>query len=97
MEIAAFDEFTALTSGELATLGITNQRLVVNGVFTARDREKGKVDVYRISLTALADGDATTVVLVTRAEGPALAEAARSVDRSDISLSGHGCPLVRTS
>jgi arsenite-transporting ATPase len=38
----------------------------------------GKVDVYRNSLTALGDGEATTVVLVTRADGPALAEAART-------------------
>jgi arsenite-transporting ATPase len=39
---------------------------------------QGKVDVYRNSLTALGDGEATTVVLVTRADAPALAEAART-------------------
>jgi arsenite/tail-anchored protein-transporting ATPase len=39
---------------------------------------QGKVDVYRKSLTALGDGEATTVVLVTRADAPALAEAART-------------------
>jgi arsenite/tail-anchored protein-transporting ATPase len=39
---------------------------------------QGKVDIYRNSLTALGDGEATTVVLVTRADGSALAEAART-------------------
>jgi arsenite/tail-anchored protein-transporting ATPase len=39
---------------------------------------QGKVDVYRKSLTALGDGEATTVVLVTRADAPALGEAART-------------------
>jgi arsenite-transporting ATPase len=39
---------------------------------------QGKVNVYRHSLTALGDGEATTVVLVTRPDGSALAEAART-------------------
>jgi arsenite-transporting ATPase len=39
---------------------------------------QGKVDVYRNSLTALGDGEATTVVLVTRPDSSALAEAART-------------------
>jgi arsenite/tail-anchored protein-transporting ATPase len=39
---------------------------------------QGKVDVYRDSLSTLGDGDATTVVLVTRADASALAEAART-------------------
>jgi arsenite/tail-anchored protein-transporting ATPase len=36
-ERTAFDE-AARTSGELAALGVANQRLLVNGVFEARDR-----------------------------------------------------------
>lgn len=39
---------------------------------------QGKVDVYRNSLTALGDAEATTVVLVARADRSALAEAART-------------------
>jgi arsenite/tail-anchored protein-transporting ATPase len=39
---------------------------------------QGKVDVYRNSLTALGDVEATTVVLVARADRSALAEAART-------------------
>ncbi len=39
---------------------------------------QGKVGVYRSSLSALGDGDATTVVLVTRPDSSALAEAART-------------------
>jgi arsenite-transporting ATPase len=39
---------------------------------------QGKVDIYRSSLTALGDGEATTVVLVTRPDDSALTEAART-------------------
>ena len=39
---------------------------------------QGKVDVYRSSLRVLADGAVTLVVLVTRPDGAALAEAART-------------------
>jgi arsenite/tail-anchored protein-transporting ATPase len=49
---------------------------------------QGKVNVYRASLRALANHDVTTVVLVTRPEQSALAEAARtSRELTDLGIS----------
>ena len=53
-----------------------------------------KVDVYRSSLTALADAEITTVVLVTRPDRSALAEAARtSGELADLDITNQ-CLIV---
>lgn len=113
VEIAAFDEFTALLGDETTTAefdhvifdtaptGHTLRLLKLPAAWTGFiDTNttgtsclgplaglQGKIGLYQKSLDALANPWVTTVVLVTRPERPALAEAARtSAELADLGI-----------